>query len=87
MDEHPAAAQPHCCPLRAGVTQTSLTSMRSCSATYTRCWDHLPQKAFWQTWGPLRKEAGVPGQAMAVGVLLTMSSSPVGLPLSQNMLF
>lgn len=58
VDEHPTAAQPRCCPLRAGATQTSLTSTRSCSVAYSRCWDGLPQKAFWQTWGPLGKSQG-----------------------------
>lgn len=87
LHEQPTASQPHCCCLQAGVTQTSLTSIRSCSATYTRCWDHLYPKAFWQSWGPLRQEARGPGQATVVGVLLTVSSSPMGSPLSQNMLF
>lgn len=87
LDEQPTASQPHCCCLQTGVTQTSLTSTRSCSAAYTSRWDHLYPKAFWQSWGPLRQKARVPGQAAAMGGLLTVSSSPVGSSLSQNMLF
>lgn len=87
LDEHLTASQQHCCCLQARVSQTSLTSTRSCSATYTRCWDHLYPKAFWQSWGPLRQEARVLGRATAVDVLLAVSSSPMGSPLSQNTLF